>query len=57
VSASFIRELMSRSAQFHLERGASSGELCGEDMDAALNELVAGKFNRRLLGAEAGGSG
>ncbi|HEX7898283.1 MAG TPA: AAA family ATPase [Planctomycetota bacterium] len=50
VSASFIRELMRRSAQFHLERGGSSGEISGEDIDAALQELVSGKFNRRLLG-------
>jgi Tfp pilus assembly protein PilF len=52
VSASFIRELMRRSAQFHLERGATTGALSGEDLDSALNELVSGKFNRRLLGAE-----
>ena len=52
VSASFIRELMRRSAQFHLERGATSGAISGEDVDAALNELISGKFNRRLLGAE-----
>lgn len=53
VSASFIRELMRRSAQFHLERGATSGAISGEDVEAALNELIGGKFNRRLLGAEA----
>jgi ATP-dependent 26S proteasome regulatory subunit len=52
VSASFIRELMRRAAQFHLERGATSGKITGEDMDGAMMELVSGKFNRRLLGAE-----
>jgi tetratricopeptide (TPR) repeat protein len=56
VSASFIRELMRRSAQFHLERGATSGALTGGDVEGAVNELIAGKFNRRLLGAEAEGS-
>lgn len=54
VSAAFIREYMRRSAQFHLERGATTGELSADDLDGALNELISGKFNRRLLGAEGG---
>lgn len=53
VSASFIRELMRRSAQFHLERGATSGELVDADVDSALDELLVsgGRLNRKLLGA------
>jgi len=57
VSASFIRELMRRSAQFHLERGAASGAITGADVTAALDELIAGHFNRRLLGAEGATNG
>lgn len=54
VSASFIRELMRRAAQFHLERGGSSGELALSDVDSALDELLVtgGRLNRKLLGAE-----
>ena len=51
VSASFIKELMRRSAQFHLERGGS-GALGLEDVEAALDELLfsGGSLNRKLLG-------
>jgi cell division protease FtsH len=55
VSASFIRELMRRSAQFNLEKGRESGSLSAGDLDAALDELLysGGAFNRKLLGADA----
>lgn len=53
VSASFIRELMRRAAQFHLEHGGTTGAVTGEEIESALNELISGKFNRRLLGGEA----
>ena len=51
VSASFIKELMRRSAQFHLERDGS-GPLAPEDVEAALDELLfsGGTLNRKLLG-------
>ena len=52
VSALFIKELMRRSAQFHLER-SDSGGLDLEDVEAALDELlfIGGTLNRKLLGA------
>ena len=51
VSASFIKELMRRSAQFHLERDDSGGLSLG-DVEAALDELLfsGGTLNRKLLG-------
>jgi cell division protease FtsH len=51
VSASFIKELMRRSAQFHLERDGS-GCLDARDVEAALDELFfsGGSLNRKLLG-------
>lgn len=56
VSASFIKELMRRSAQFHFERAAAenSTEITLEDVNAALEELLftGGSLNRKLLGAE-----
>lgn len=54
VSASFIKELMRRSAQFHLERDGS-GSLGLEDVEAALEELLfsGGSLNRKLLGGRA----
>src|SRR5919107_1652664 len=39
VSASFLKELMRRSAQFHLERDGSGG-LVLEDVEAELDELL-----------------
>ena len=51
VSASFIKELMRRSAQFHLERnGAENLDL--QDVEAAMDELLfsGGSLNRKLLG-------
>jgi len=53
VSASFIKELMRRSAQFQLERDESAPALTSEDVDNALEELLitGGSLNRKLLGA------
>lgn len=58
VSASFIKELMRRSAQFQLERDGS-GDLAAEDIDAALDELLfsGGTLNRKLLGGFLGEPG
>jgi cell division protease FtsH len=54
VSASFIKELMRRSMQFHLER-SETGSLTIEDVEAALDELLfsGGSLNRKLLGGRA----
>jgi ATP-dependent 26S proteasome regulatory subunit len=52
VSAAFIKELMRRAFQFHLERNGT-GEVTHEDVDAALDEMLfrGGQLNARLLGA------
>lgn len=52
VSASFIKELMRRSAQFRLERDDSPGALAMEDVEGAMDELLfrGGALNRKLLG-------
>ncbi len=52
MSASFIKELMRRTAQFHLERDESS-PIEMADVDNALNELLfaGGSLNQKLLGA------
>ncbi len=53
VSAAFIKELMRRSLQFHLERdGSGSIELT--DVERALEEMLfsGGSLNLKLLGAE-----
>jgi AAA+ superfamily predicted ATPase len=53
VSAAFIKELMRRSVQFHLERtNAQCLEL--EDIEKALDEMLfsGGSLNLKLLGAE-----
>ena len=51
VSAAFIKELMRRAVQFHLER---NGAVCVElaDVDSALNEMLfsGGSLNLKLLG-------
>lgn len=54
VSASFIKELMRRSMQFHLER-SDTGSPAIEDVEAALEELLfsGGSLNRKLLGGRA----
>ena len=53
VSAAFIKELMRRSVQFHLERSDSE---CIElkDVESALDEMLfsGGSLNMKLLGAE-----
>ena len=51
VSASFIKELMRRSAQYSFERNAS--EIGWADVAAAIDELLicGGPLNRKLLGA------
>ena len=51
VSASFIKELMRRAAQFQLERDGV-GDMNAEDIDGALQELLfsGGTLNRKLLG-------
>lgn len=51
-SAAFIKELMRRSAQFHLQNGAK-GPLQSGSTDAALEEMLfaGGSLNAKLLGA------
>ena len=51
VSAAFIKELMRRTVQFHLERGGT-GCVDLADVDAALDELLlsGGSLNLKLLG-------
>ena len=50
VSAAFIKELMRRAVQFHLERDGP-GRLGGEDVDRALDEMLhsGGSLNLKLL--------
>ena len=52
VSAAFIKELMRRSVQFHIER-SGSGEIELADVQQALDEMLftGGSLNRKLLGA------
>src|SRR5262249_36024760 len=52
VSASFIRELMRRAAEFFLERGGAR-KIDPADIENALEELLmsGGTLNRKLLGA------
>lgn len=54
VSAAFIKELMRRAMQFHLESG-EDGELRVEDVEAAMDELLfkGGQLNVTLLGGAA----
>jgi len=51
-SAAFIKELMRRAAQFHLENGAD-GSLRSEHLSAAIEEMLftGGTLNAKLLGA------
>jgi Holliday junction resolvasome RuvABC ATP-dependent DNA helicase subunit len=53
VSAAFIKELMRRSVQFHLERNGS-GRIELPDVENALEEMLfsGGSLNLKLLGAE-----
>lgn len=52
VSAAFIKELMRRSVQFHIERNGT-GEITSEDVSRALDEMLVsgGSLNLKLLGA------
>lgn len=52
VSAAFIKELMRRTVQFHIER-EDSGDIGHDDIDNALNEMLfrGGSLNLKLLGA------
>jgi hypothetical protein len=56
VSASFIKELMRRAVQFHLECRIEGNpvHILRNDIDQALDELLfsGGSLNRALLGAE-----
>jgi cell division protease FtsH len=51
VSAAFIRELMRRSIQFHLENDGT-GQLMKQDVESALDEMLfaGGSLNVKLLG-------
>ncbi len=53
VSASFIKELMRRFAQYSIERG-EDGVINAEDVDQALNEMLFdnSRLNRSVLGAQ-----
>jgi cell division protease FtsH len=53
VSAAFIKELMRRSVQFHLERNGDGCVLLA-DVENALDEMLfsGGSLNLKLLGAE-----
>jgi ATP-dependent 26S proteasome regulatory subunit len=53
VSAAFIKELMRRSVQFHLERNGE-GSIGLQDAENALEEMLfsGGSLNLKLLGAE-----
>lgn len=55
VSASFIKELMRRSAMFYIERG-NDGPVSSADVDKALQEMLfaGGQLNVRLLGGDIG---
>ncbi|QDT22646.1 AAA family ATPase [Gimesia chilikensis] len=52
VSAAFIKELMRRAVQFHIER-EGTGEISTEDISNALDEMLisGGSLNLKLLGA------
>lgn len=56
VSAAFIKELMRRSVQFHLEHNGAP-ELQLQDVENALEEMLfrGGSLNLKLLGAESAG--
>lgn len=50
VSPAFIKELMRRSVRFHIERNGT-GEINKDDVTRALDEMLAGRLNLKLLGA------
>jgi hypothetical protein len=53
VSAAFVKELMRRSVQFHLERNGT-GTIQLEDVEGALDEMLfaGGRLNLKLLGVQ-----
>jgi ATP-dependent 26S proteasome regulatory subunit len=51
VSPAFIKELMRRSVQFHVERDGN-GDIHMEDVTSALDEMLACGLNLKLLGAK-----
>jgi cell division protease FtsH len=56
VSAAFIKELMRRTVQFHLEQDGDE-QITPRDVEAALDEMLfsGGSLNLKLLGAEGAG--
>ncbi len=50
VSPAFIKEMMRRSVQFHIERNGT-GDISQADVGNALDEMLTGKLNLKLLGA------
>ncbi len=50
VSPAFIKEMMRRSVQFHIERNGT-GDISQDDIGNALDEMLSGKLNLKLLGA------
>ena len=50
VSPAFIKELMRRSVQYHIERDGN-GDVSKEDVTNALDEMLVGGLNLKLLGA------
>jgi ATP-dependent 26S proteasome regulatory subunit len=57
VSPAFIKELMRRTVQFHLERNGSE-QISMQDVENALEEMLfsGGSLNLKLLGAEGAGT-
>jgi hypothetical protein len=53
-SAAFIKELMRRSAQYHLQAG-KAGDLTQEQVESAIDEMLfsGGSLNVKLLGGAA----
>jgi len=58
-SAAFIRELMRRTAQFHIQDGKEGSSLRADHVNAALEEMLfsGGSLNAKLLGASEVGRG
>ena len=52
-SGAFIKELMRRAVQFHLERGNEERRIDAADVQEALEEMLfkGGRLNMQLLGA------
>jgi AAA+ superfamily predicted ATPase len=58
-SAAFIKELMRRTAQFHIQDGEEGSSLRADHVNAALEEMLfsGGSLNAKLLGASEVGRG